>query len=225
LTIAIGLAYSVLFVVAFLLASHGPDPTADPGEITAFYANPGGRRVVTAGLYLMPFAGIAFIWFIVALRMWINAHANREDVLLSNIQLVTGILFTGLLFVAIAAVTTGTAVVEAAGAPVDPSVLRQMPLFGGAVFFVFAMRMAAMFVFTTTAIGRNARILPAWFGVLGYLVGLFLLLTATFNNAFAMVFPTWVALLCVLLAIRLRRIKDPNPPRPTGHDTGGAVTA
>jgi hypothetical protein len=52
--------------------------------------------VVLVGLYLMPFAGIAFLWFIVALRMWITHSASRENVLLSNIQLVSGIVFIAL---------------------------------------------------------------------------------------------------------------------------------
>jgi hypothetical protein len=66
--------------------------------------------------------------------------------------------------------------------------------------------MAAMFVFTTTNIGRHAGILPRWFVVIGFLVGLFLLLSATFSVWFATVFPAWVFVLSLILFGRARKI-------------------
>jgi hypothetical protein len=42
--------------------------------------------VLLVGLYLMRFAGIAFIWFVVALRMWIERTARPTDILLPNVQ-------------------------------------------------------------------------------------------------------------------------------------------
>ena len=68
------------------------------------------------------------------------------------------------------------------------------------------MRMAAMFVFTTSSIGRNAGILPRWFVLAGYAVGLFLLLSATFSVFLVLVFPVWVLVLCGFLLYRARQI-------------------
>jgi hypothetical protein len=48
------------------------------------------------------------------------------------------------------------------------------------------MRMAAMFVFTTSAIGRPAGILPRRFAYAGFAAGGFLLLTATFTPLFVL---------------------------------------
>jgi len=206
LTIVVGFTFAVLFVVAYLLAASGPGPGASDQQLQDFYDSSASRTVVISGLYVMPFSGIAFIWFIVALRMWISEHADHDEVMLSNVQLVTGIVFTGLYFVAAAAGSSGAAGIEFSGAPVDASTLRAVPTFGSTVMFVFAIRMAAMFVFTTTAIGRRAGILPRWFVALGLLVGLFLLFTAKFSDWFALVFPGWVAILCVLLAVRLRHL-------------------
>ena len=55
--------------------------------------------MILAGLYLMPFAAIAFIWFIVALRMWMARHGRPEHALFSNVQLVSGIAFVWLGFI------------------------------------------------------------------------------------------------------------------------------
>ena len=64
------------------------------------------RALIRVGLHLVPFAGIAFLWFIVSLRTWITHSSRREDILLSNIQLVSGVVFITLFFVAAAAIAT-----------------------------------------------------------------------------------------------------------------------
>jgi hypothetical protein len=208
LTTAVGFVFAVLFILAYWLGSAVPGPDATDGEIRAFYANSGKRRLTLVALYLMPFAGIAFLWFIVALRMWISGSVRRENVLLSNIQLVSGILFIAMFFAAASAYAAVAASVEFAGARVDPIVARQLPLYGSTLLFVFAMRMGAMFVFTTSSIGRSAGILPTWYTGAGYAVGLFLLLSASFSRGLVLVFPLWVVTLCFLLLVRASRIPD-----------------
>src|SRR5215470_15565054 len=87
LTIAVGALHALLFLLSYWLMSSVPGPRASDAEIAAFYRSGAHRRPVLAGLYLMPFAGIAFIWFVVALRMWVGGYVRRENILLSNIQL------------------------------------------------------------------------------------------------------------------------------------------
>jgi hypothetical protein len=154
----------------------------------------------------MPFAGIAFLWFIVALRMWISVSAGRENILFSNVQLMSGILFLALFFVGAAATAATATSVELSAAQVDPAVARQLPLFGSTLLLVFAMRMASVFVFTTSTIGRTTGVLPRWFTFAGYAVGAFLLLSATFSPALVLVFPVWVLILSILLLLRARRL-------------------
>jgi hypothetical protein len=79
-------------------------------------------------------------------------------------------------------------------------------LFGSLKMLFFAMRMAAMFVFTTSAIGRKAGILPKWFGWIGFAVGLFLLLSAAFTPLLVLVFPAWVLGLSLILLRKAREI-------------------
>jgi hypothetical protein len=80
------------------------------------------------------------------------------------------------------------------------------PKFSSTLLLVFAMRMAAMFVFTTSNIGRAANILPRWFTYAGFAVGLFLLLSATLSALLVLIFPVWILALCVLLLLRARQI-------------------
>ncbi len=103
LAIGLGVAFSVLYILSFLLLQQTPGPSASDEAIIAFYTTGGQRRLILLGLYVMPFAGIAYLWFIIALRMWIESMARRISPLLSNVQFVSGIIFIGLLFTAGAA--------------------------------------------------------------------------------------------------------------------------
>src|SRR5262245_13597336 len=172
LTAGVGALHSMLFLVSYALVSGQPGPRASDAEIVNFYQTD-ARRLILVGLYLMPFAGIAFVWFIVALRMWISGSSRREDILLSNVQLVSGILYIAFLLVGSAAAAASAANVEFSSATVDAPQARQLPALGNTLIFVFAMRMAAMLVFSTSTIGRSSGVLPTWYVVAGYLVGIF----------------------------------------------------
>jgi hypothetical protein len=68
------------------------------------------------------------------------------------------------------------------------------------------MRLAAMFVFTTSNITRRHGLLPRWFALVGFAVGLFLLLSASLNPLLIVVFPAWVLVLSVLLLLRVKQM-------------------
>lgn len=206
LTAAAGMAHAVLFLASYWLIAGRLDPQASDADLVALSSEHDLRLIVVAGLYLMPFAGIAFVWFIVALRMWIVASGAPENILLSNVQLVSGILYVALLFASAAAAAASAASVELSSAPVDLATARQMPSLSNVLMFVFAMRMGAMFVFTTSNIGNKAHVLPRWFVVVGFLVGVFLLLSATFSPLLILVFPVWLLTLSFFLLLRARHV-------------------
>jgi hypothetical protein len=207
-TAGIGVVHALLLIAgALLLKTQTPGIAASDEELIAFYQDPDERRmVVFAGLYLIPFAGIAFIWFFVALRMWISASAPRVNLLLSNVQLVSGIIYTALVLAAGGAMSVMAVTVELSDEPIDPLLARQFPQYGASLLLVFAMRMAAMFVLTTTNLGRISGILPRWFVIVGFVVAIFLLLTASLNSMLVLAFPTWVLIACVILFDRARKI-------------------
>ncbi len=220
LTAVMGLTHSALVIVSFLLTVNVPGPEATDAELIAYYGSDQRRVVLLVGLYLIPFAAIAFMWFIVALRMWIAASGSREDALFSNIQLVSGIAFVTLLLAASGASSVLASSVENAGDEVDLFLARQFPQYGSTLLLVFAARMGAMFVFTTSNIGRTTGVLPRWFVWTSFAVGLFLALTASLARFLILVFPLWVLVLSIILLGRARRI-PPNSmnDREPGMDT------
>lgn len=128
------------------------------------------------------------------------------NALFSNVQFSSGLIFLALLFASAAAMSVGPVTFGATDDLPTPIVIREFPLFGSSLFFVFATRMGAMFVFTTTRICSSAGIIPRWFTLIGVAVGVTMLLTSSFNRYMIVVFPIWVLLLCLLTQLHVRQL-------------------
>ncbi len=208
LTALAGITHAVLFLLAFSLLATVPGQQASDAEVLAYYNSAESRRVLVIGLYLMPFAAIAFLWFIVALRLWTRAvvTSTRRDELSAEVQLVSGVLFLGLFLVSAAAISSTAAAVEFTDADISAIEARILPSFGATLLTVLAMRMAAVFVIASTRVASRTRFMPRWMIYAGYLVGIFLLLSITLSPLLIIVFPIWVIVLCLLLLQRARQI-------------------
>lgn len=222
-----GAAYAVLFITSFWLMLDVPRNTASTEEVAAYYQSTDGRVVNLVALYLLPFAGISFLWFVVSVRMWISIRAIRPiNALFSNVQFSSGLIFLALLFASAAAMSVGPVTFSGNDELPTPIVIRDFPLFGSSLFFVFATRMGAMFVFTTTRICSGAGIIPRWFSLIGLAVGITMLLTSSFNRWMIVVFPLWVLVLCVLVQLHVRGIVQDRQAAidsPATNDTAGSV--
>jgi hypothetical protein len=149
-------------------------------------------------LNLVPFAGLAFLWFIGAVRDRIGA---AEDRFFATVFLGTGLLFVAMLFIA-AAVAGGLVAAEAnRSAQISPEVWRFGRHTTYQVLAVYAMRMAGAFTIVTTTIGRRLGILPRWLTVLGGIVGVVLLLAVESFAWVEILFPLWVLILSVHLLV------------------------
>ncbi|WP_155369794.1 hypothetical protein [Catellatospora vulcania] len=211
LATAMGVVHSVLALVSFWLLHDAPKPGAPDTDVVAYYSGGQGRTVLIVGIYLLPLSAIAFIWFTVALRMWISQHGHPEHFLFSNLQLVAGIVYAALLLISGAAFSVDSAVAALGDGPVDPESARAFPQFGRMLAVMLDSRMAAIFVMTTAGIGRSTKVLPSWFVWLSYPLGLLLLFGASLETEFALIFPAWILVLAVLLTLRVRHAGEPRP--------------
>lgn len=207
-----GAAFAVLFLASMFAFSRTPGPRASDAAIAAFYAGDDRRPLVLAGLYLLPLATVAFLWFVAILRDWESNSARRRSRVLANVQLLSAIGFITLSLASAAASTAAAFTVELAGVSFEPVIARQFPLYGAALLYVFAMRMAAIFVTSTIGIVRVTGIFPIWFVAASYVVAAVLFLAATLNVWLVLVFPVWVLLLCAIIAARAHAIV-PVPSR------------
>jgi hypothetical protein len=75
----------------------------------------------------------------------------------------------------------------------------------------FGMRMAAVFMFVTSMIGLRTAVLARWVSLVGFALGLILLLIITDFAWIALLFPFWVLLVSAYILIEdARRQKVPN---------------
>jgi len=148
----------------------------------------------------VPFAGIAFLWFIAAVRHRIGAY---EDRFFATVFLGGGLLFVAMLFAAAAAVGAPFAAVRFQDAP-PPSadVIVFARGLGYTLLYVYAIRVAGVFMIVSSTIGLRTGTLPRWLAFLGYAVALVLLLSVSYSRGFVLIFPAWVSLVSIELLRR-----------------------
>jgi hypothetical protein len=192
-----GLAFAVLFVTAILMVRNHPGPGSSADEIAQWYLRSGARHVALVGLYVAPFAGIAFLWFVAVIRDHVGA---REDRFFATVFMGSGLLFVAMLFIAAG---VGGALLTAVKARHDPvpsaeTVVTIRALAFG-FLFIYAIRMAAVFMIVVSTIGMRLRVLPRWLVVAGYLAALVLIFNVSYLEALVLVFPAWVAAVSVVI--------------------------
>ncbi len=208
-----GLLFAVLFLVALVLVHRAPTLHDPDAAYAAFYADGGGDQILVAvGLYFVPFAGIAFLWHMTAMRNALDTLTPAPSAMAHGLNLLSGIIFVTLLFAGTAAVGAVAFGVYFGHVPVeDPSAARTFTAVGYGLVFVFAVRGAGMFAITTTTLLRNAGVLPRIPAVAAYLFAALLLLAVSSNPAAVLVFPAWVVLISFFLLRHPRHCAAPKP--------------
>jgi hypothetical protein len=190
-----GIVFSVLLIAALVLLRTSVP--ADPTEEGAWLST--NAKVVGLALNLIPFAGVAFIWFIGALR---DRLGGDEDRFFATIFLGSGLLFLAMLF--IAAATAGAMIVASANQPEKLAGSAAFHLGRAVVYIimnVYAIKMAGVFIATTSTLALYSGFTPRWFVVLSYGLALLLLLGATYVSEILAVFPVWVFLISIYILI------------------------
>ena len=195
-----GTLFALLFLLGLWLVSTAADATLGKNALLNFYQSGQNRLLVTFGLYLVPFAGIAFLWFMASLRGWMIQSAGREDRLLSTMQLGSALIFVALLFCSAAAGAAIAISLQYLGTPIPgPETASQLPELGYTLLFVYALRAAAMFTLVTSRFAQSTKLFPRWLSIVGFLVGIVLMLSVTFSHLLVLIFPLWILLVCGFL--------------------------
>ena len=187
-----GIVFSVLLITALVLLRLSVP--AHPGAPGRWLSDAGRRTAVVIGLNLVPFAGIAFLWFIGVIR---DRIGGREDRFFATVFLGSGLLFVGMLFVA-AAVAGGLFAVAASGSgPPGAGTLAAGRNTTGILLNVYSMRMAAVFTLTTVTIARRTRIVSRWLEIAGLATALVLFVGIGISDWLELLFPVWILALSI----------------------------
>ena len=152
-----GVVFAVLLVVALVLVETGPKLDDPDSRYTSFYTNGSGGTLVTLGVYVVPFAGIAFLWHVVATRTLLQVLRPGSWADPAHwLQLASGLVFVCMLFGASAAVGAVALLTRFSVHPLPPpDVARSLSAVGYGLAFVFGVRAAGMYMIATTRLASR----------------------------------------------------------------------
>jgi hypothetical protein len=191
-----GIVFSLLMVTVFWLLRHSIP--ADPLEPGAWLA--GDSKPAALALNLVPFAGIAFLWFIGVLRDRLD---QQEDRFFATVFFGSALLFLAMLF---AGAAVGGAVILAASSS-EPSELINSATFRFAraavyiIMNVYAIKLAGVFMISTSTVVIYTAIAPRWIAFFGYFLALILLIGSYYISWSFVVLPLWVFLISIYILI------------------------
>ena len=190
-----GILFSVLLITSLVLIRLSIP--ADPHDAGTWLA--GNMGPVDLALNLLPFAGIAFLWFMGVVRDRLGEH---EDRFFATVFLGSGLLFLAMLF-ASAAMAGG--IVIAYGDSPTALADSEAYAFARAVTFVvlntYAIKMAGVFMISTCTLFLRTKVTPRWMALLGYVLALLLLVSISRTGWAFLVFPLWILLISIYILI------------------------
>ena len=196
-----GVVFSVLLItIIWLLRNSIPYDPLEPGKWLATNA-----KTAALALNLIPFAGVAFLWFIGALR---DRLGQLEDRFFATVFFGSALLFLAMVFGAAAAL--GAVILAASSA--GPDVMSSSGAFQIAratayiTMNVYAIKMAAVFMISTSTVIIYTAIAPRWIAILGYALATILLFGSYYMSWSFAVLPVWVLLIsCYMLVDNFRQ--------------------
>lgn len=198
-----GILFAVLFATSIGLMRLAIPEAMEGTGATTWLQN--GAGPVRLALTLVPFAGIAFLWFMGVVRNRIGRH---EDQLFSTVFYGSGLLFLAMMFCS-AAIAGGLL----SGYALDPDAMSQSGVvtFARTVIYtvtnVYAIRMAGVFMLSLGTIWVRTRVMPRVFVVVTYLLAIILLVAINLSLWVIMVFPAWVFAISVYILVESVRGK------------------
>ncbi|WP_395308557.1 hypothetical protein V4U86_25040 [Mycobacterium sp. AMU20-3851] len=186
-----GVLFALLLGTALVLIRLALPEGAEPGSQ---WLTPGDTHLGVAAR-IMPFAGIAFLWFMGVVR---DGFGRFEDKFFSTVFIGSGLLFLAMMFVA-AGVGAG---LERGGAATHPDVAAfgQMVLL--TVTKTYAVRMAAVFMISLATIWLRTGLMPRWLVIGTYVAAVALLISSDLSMWLTLAFPIWVLVVSIVLLMR-----------------------
>jgi hypothetical protein len=202
-----GIIFALLYGASLVLIrlSIPADITSD---ITWLETNKG---TISAALFLVPYAGIAFLWFIGVIR---DLFGELEDRLFATVFLGSGLLFLATTFVG-AALAGGLI----SGYEATPGTILESGIFtyGREVMYrvinVYSFRMAGVFMISLGTIWYRTGLMHRGWAFLTYALALVLLLSIGYSLWVTLIFPGWVLAVSVYILIRNLRHQSQVPIR------------
>jgi hypothetical protein len=192
-----GIVFSLLLMASMLLirTSIPANPLAEEAVADALRHS----RRISLALNLLPFAGISFLWFVGVLRDRLGA---LEDRFFATVFFGSALLFLAMIFTA-ASVAGGIIKLLLSGSgnqiPIGAYSLARIQVYQA--MHTYAIKMAGVFMISTSTISLRTGIVPRWMAFLGFALAAVLLLSVGTIQSILLVFPLWVLLISIYVLI------------------------
>jgi hypothetical protein len=190
-----GILFSLLLMSSMVLIRSAipADPLA---AVTDVLRN---SRRLSLALNLLPFAGIAFLWFVGVLR---DRIGELEDRFFATVFLGSALLFLATLFTA-ASVAGGIVrlMISGSGNVLGSGIYTLARIQVYQAMNTYAIKMAGVFMMSTSTISLRTGVVPRWMAFLGFALALLLLLAVGTIDLILLVFPVWVLWMSVYILI------------------------
>ena len=197
-----GILFSVLLFVIFGLVRISLP--GDPFEPGAWLEN--SLLYVTLAMHLVPFAGVAFLWFMGVLR---DRLGEREDQFFSTVFLGSGFLLLAMLFSAAAVLGAIIIAFHASHETLEHSATFH---FGRGLAYgminIYLLKTASAFMITTSTIALYTHLTPRWLAIGGYVIAAILLID--YLGWSLMAFPFWVLLVSLSILWEIETAPGPS---------------
>jgi hypothetical protein len=192
---AAGIVFALLLGTSLVLLWQAlPGSGEDPSGTLAQTA-----RTAQFALRLIPFAGIAFLWFVGVSR---DRLGLLEDRFFATILLGSGLLYLAMTFAATSIAGGMLALYgDAPEAVLEDSVYAFSRSITRTIVSSYAMRMAGVFMMTQATIWARTGTMPRWLFIATYLLAITLLLTVSQSILAVLIFPAWVLGVSVYILI------------------------
>src|SRR5665647_888598 len=185
-----GMVFAVFLATSIILIRLSI--ARNPADAAVWLAQGGRRTLALVAINLIPFAGIAFLWFMGVIR---DRMGEREDKFFATIFLGSGLLFVALLFVSAAVAIGLIAMLKTAPLETTQSQIWTLGYHTTfALLNIFAIRMAAVFMLSTSTIALRASFINRWLSYLGIAIALILLVASDVVAYINLLMPLWVFL-------------------------------
>jgi hypothetical protein len=191
-----GVLFGLLFGTALILIRTALPAGAEEG---AQWLDAGSHKMRVAAI-LMPFAGIAFLWFIGVVR---DGFGRLEDKFFSSVFIGAGLMFLAMMFTAAA---IGAGLAASSRDVVDVTAHAEVATFGQMVLIAltktYALRMGAVFMISLATVWLKTGLMPRWLVIVTYVLALGILFGSDLSMWMTLAFPVWVLIVSVLLLVR-----------------------
>ncbi|MFM7427523.1 MAG: hypothetical protein ACKO7W_21405 [Elainella sp.] len=203
-----GILFAVLLItVIVLLLVSVPESLRDG----ATWLTAKQKNLVLAS-NLVPFAGILFLWFMGVVR---DHLGSEEDQFFSTVFFGSGLLFLAMLFTATASTGTLLFLAETQPDSLTADIYDLGWTFSRSLMYVYAMKMAGVFMISTSSLFLRTRVIPRWMALLGYLLAAIMIFRLRQIDRVGWVFlffPLWILLVSVYILIAQYRRKPEATP-------------